>query len=146
VDLLTLLRPWLEGKSVSIAAPARPAAAEDTLRSTFDIEPLPSASTAASASPTVTTASPVITSTKEERPAAPAGSIVEQIDSILQTRLLGTALGNRGIYLAQSLEGGVIVYVGTASYKGVDEVPEAEVKAAIRGAIQEWENKYTPGL
>jgi hypothetical protein len=28
----------------------------------------------------------------------------------------------------------------------VDEVPDAEVKAAIRGAIKEWEDKYTPGL
>jgi len=25
-------------------------------------------------------------------------------------------------------------------------VPDAEVKAAIRAAISEWENKYTPGL
>jgi hypothetical protein len=31
-------------------------------------------------------------------------------------------------------------------YTSVDEVPDAEVKAAIRAAIAEWENKYTPGL
>jgi len=28
----------------------------------------------------------------------------------------------------------------------IDDLPDAEVKAAIRAAITEWENKYTPGL
>lgn len=142
-ELLTLMRPWLEGKPVNIPAPAQPIQAEDALRSTFDVSPLPPTPPAPSASPNTTTPA---ASPKEDRPAAPVGSIVDQIDGILQTRLLGTPLGSRGIYLSQSLEGGVIVYVGTSTYMGVDEVPDPEVKAAIRGAIQEWENKYTPGL
>jgi hypothetical protein len=29
---------------------------------------------------------------------------------------------------------------------GVEEVPDAEIKSAIRAAIAEWEKKYTPGL
>jgi hypothetical protein len=82
----------------------------------------------------------------EDRPAAPAHSIVTQIDTILQARLAGTPLEERGIFLTQSSEGGVIVYVGLTRYYGVDEVPDPEIKAAIRGAIVEWENKYTPGL
>lgn len=138
-EMLSLMRPWLEGKSVSIPAPARPLSPEDAMRSAFNAFPAPSASSS------LATSSPAV-SPKDDRPAAPAGSIVDQIDGILQTRLLGTPLGSRGIYLAQSLEGGVIVYVGTSTYMGVDEVPDAEVKAAIRGAIKEWEDKYTPGL
>lgn len=139
MEMLSLMRPWLEGKSVSIAAPAQPLLPEDAMRSAFDAFPAPSApSSSATAGPAVVL--------KDDRPSAPAGSIVDQIDGILQTRLLGTPLGSRGIYLSQSLEGGVIVYVGTSTYMGVDEVPDAEVKAAIRGAIKEWEDKYTPGL
>lgn len=48
--------------------------------------------------------------------------------------------------MSQSAEGGVIVTVGASQYTGVDEVPDAEVKAVIRAAIAEWEKKYTPGL
>ena len=69
-----------------------------------------------------------------------------QIDSVLQARLEGTALADRGIFLTQSPEGGVIVYVGLTRYNGVDDVPDPEIKAAIRAAISEWEDKYTPGL
>lgn len=139
MEMLSLMRPWLEGKSVSIAAPAQPLSPEDAMRSAFDAYPAsPAPSSLASSGPAV--------APKEDRPSAPAGSIVDQIDGILQTRLFGTPLESRGIYLAQSLEGGVIVYVGTSTYMGVDEVPDADVKAAIRGAIKEWEDKYTPGL
>jgi hypothetical protein len=83
---------------------------------------------------------------KEDRPAAPANSIVSQIDAILQDRLEGTPLAERGIFLAQSPEGGVIVYVGLTRYNAIDDVPDPEIKSAIRGAIAEWENKFTPGL
>lgn len=65
---------------------------------------------------------------------------------MLQARLVGTPLEERGIFLTQSPEGGVMVYVGLTKYMSIDDVPDAEIKAAIRAAIAEWENKYTPGL
>jgi hypothetical protein len=40
----------------------------------------------------------------------------------------------------------VMVYVGLTRYNGVDDVPDPAIKAAIRDAISEWEDKYTPGL
>jgi hypothetical protein len=89
---------------------------------------------------------PESTIAKEDRPAAPANSIVSQIDSILQARIAGTSLEARGVFLAQSVEGGVIVYVGQTKYLRVDEVPDEDIKSAIRAAISEWEKKYTPGL
>jgi hypothetical protein len=71
---------------------------------------------------------------------------VSQIDAILQARLAGTPLEERGVFLSQSSEGGVIVFVGLTRYNAIDDVPDAEIKSAIRAAIAEWENKYTPGL
>jgi hypothetical protein len=72
--------------------------------------------------------------------------MVSQIDSILQSRLAGTPLEERGIFLAQSPEGGVIVYIGLTRYNGIEEVPDPEIQAAIRAATTEWEHKFTPGL
>lgn len=131
IEMLTLVRPWLEGKPAP--APSKPAP--------------PPQSQPAPASPPAQVASPrSATIAIEDRPIAPAGSIVSQIDSILQARLAGTPLEDRGVFLAQSPEGGVMVYIGLTKYAGIDEVPDPEIKAAIRSAISEWENKYTPGL
>jgi len=121
-EILALVRSWLEGRPVS--APAAPTPA-------VSFQPtLPRPGTIA----------------KDDRPAAPDGSIVNQIDSILQARLVGSPLEDRGVFLAQSPEGSVIVYVGLTKYMGLEDVPDPEIKTAIRGAITEWENKYTPGL
>ena len=72
-------------------------------------------------------------------------SMVAQIDAILQTRLQGTPLGSLGIRLAESLNGGAMIFVGKQSYAGVADVPDTQVQAAIREAIAEWEKRYTPG-
>ena len=143
IEMLSLMRPWLEGK---------PAPAPATTAAPLPSQPKPVASTPISSAPQMTQQpiSPAASKTaiiaKEERPSAPATSIVGQIDSVLQELLAGTALQERGVFLAQSPDGGVMVYVGLTKYMGVDEVPDAEIKAAIRAAIVEWENKYTPGL
>ena len=52
----------------------------------------------------------------------------------------------KGIRLQESPEGGVLVWVGFNKYEGVENVPDDQIKAVIRAAITEWENKYTPGL
>jgi hypothetical protein len=144
IEMLTLVRPWLEGKPVTVPAaappppPVQPRAAP--VISTPSISrPVPVTS------PQATTPRPS-TFAKEDRPSAPAGSIVSQIDSILQQRIVGTPLEERGVFLSQSPEGGVMVYIGLTKYMGIEDVPDPEVKAAIRAAISEWENKYTPGL
>ena len=158
IDMLNIMRPWLEGRSAPAPSarsatppPAPPSTVEDRLN-TFAGAPPDSKSAAPKPAapppqqPPPPPAARPSTIAKEDRPAAPASSIVGQIDSILQARLAGTPLEERGIFLAQSQEGGVIVYVGLTRYNGIDDVPDPEIKAAIRGAISEWENKYTPGL
>lgn len=142
IEMLSLMRPWLEGRPV----PA-PSMKTSPLSPSEQSTAAPVSSALSTPRPTPQPAAPrASTIAKEDRPPAPANSIVTQIDTILQAHLSGTPLGERGIFLTQSPEGGVIVYVGLTRYPGVEDVPDAEVKAAIRAAISEWENKYTPGL
>ena len=145
IEMLNLMRPWLEGKPAT--APAAPPPPP---------QPRPVAPIRQSAPPTAAPSAPPLatdpiasrpsTIARDDRPIAPAGSIVSQIDSILQARIAGTPIEDRGVFLAQSAEGGVMVYVGLTKYAGIDDVPDPEIKSAIRAAITEWENKYTPGL
>ena len=142
IEMLTFMRPWLEGRSAPAPAPSLKTPSSPPSPSPAPISPGPS-----TPKPVPPPAAPKASaSAKEERPAASGNSIVTQIDAILQAHLAGTPLEERGVFLTQSPEGGVIVYVGLTRYTSVDDVPDAEVKAAIRAAIAEWENKYTPGL
>lgn len=138
IEMLGLMRPWLEGKS---AAPVKAPVSGSTPASAAAPAPAAPPAPASQSAP-----SKPATIAKEDRPIAPAGSIVTQIDSILQARIAGTSLEDRGVFLSQSPEGGVMVYVGLTKYAGIDDVPDPQIKAAIRAAITEWENKYTPGL
>ncbi len=151
IEMLNIIRPWLEGRAVPASAPrpavppvpsAQPSSLEDRL-SAFGSPP--SESKPAPQPPSEPPAARPSTIAKEDRPTPPANSIVGQIDAILQERLEGTPLESRGIFLAQSPEGGVNVYVGLTRYNEIDDVPDPEIKAAIRLAISAWENKYTPG-
>jgi len=156
IDMLNIMRPWLEGRSAPTLAPSmrntppstspQPTSISDRLE-TFAGAPTQSQPAPVQPRPISSSTAPrPSTIPKEDRPFTPANSIVGQIDSVLQARLEGTSLGERGIFLTQSPEGGVVVYVGLTRYNGVDDVPDPEIKAAIRAAISEWEDKYTPGL
>lgn len=150
IEVLNIIRPWLEGKPVSApGVSSQPPSFQPQQTASIQSPGKPTTAQPVAPAPPSTqqpsTPKPA-TIPVEERPAAPANSIVTQIDTILQEQLAGTPLEERGIFLTQSAEGGVIVYVGLTRYHGVDEVPDPEIKAAIRGAIAEWERKYTPGL
>jgi hypothetical protein len=146
IELLNIMRPWLEGRPAPAPAPvvtpppSPPPAPIQTPPTPAPVQP------ASAPPPPPPAASRPATIAKDDRPAAPANSIVAQIDSILQANLAGTPLESRGIFLSQSPEGGVNVYVGLTRYNGIDDVLDPEIKAAIRAAIAEWERKYTPGL
>jgi hypothetical protein len=161
IDMLNIMRPWLEGSPIS--APASAASPRPTVPPPPSSEPItleerlkaigsaPPTSRLVSPQPippasTLSPASRASTIAKEDRPVVPANSIVGQIDAVLQQRLVGTPLEARGIFLAQSPEGSVNVYVGLTRYSGIDEVPDPEIKTAIRAAISDWENRYTPGF
>jgi len=141
IEMLSVIRPWLEGKPAPVPAPVAPTPLSQPA-------PVASAQTSSAPKPAVQTlppAQPAKPAEKEERTAPPATGIVGQIDAVLQSRLAGTPLEGRGIYLSNSPEGGVIVNVGLQKFNGIDEVTDPEIKAALRAAITAWENKYTPG-
>jgi hypothetical protein len=141
IEMLNLIRPWLEGKTPSASAvPASPP--PDPVPAPVVSAPPPAARPVAPPAVSV----PKEKSAKDDRPSAPANSIVGQIDAILQEQLAGTPLEEKGVFLTQSPEGGVNVYVGLTRYIAIEDVPDEQIKAAIRAAIAQWEDKYTPGL
>ena len=131
IELITIMRPWVEGgqaapmESQPIAAPQTPlmpaSPKEQSLR---PLQPL---------------------KRPEPEKSIASLSIVQQIDTVLQERLLNTSLEKSGLRLQESLQGGVEVYVGTQKFDSIDDVPDATIKATIRAAIAAWEEKYTPG-
>jgi hypothetical protein len=74
-----------------------------------------------------------------KNPPPPPKSIAEQIDEVLQGKLAGTPLLQRGIRMRPGPRGEAIFDLDGHSYPAVDEVPDADVRAVIRAAIAEWE-------
>lgn len=72
-------------------------------------------------------------------------SIVAQINDILQDMIADTPLRERMVRLSEEPREGVIVWVGTQRYIGIDAVPDSEVKAAIRAAVAKWERQPEKG-
>lgn len=84
-----------------------------------------------------------VTSTLQSAPKKePPKSIVMQIDDVLQEMLAGTPLEDRKINLVEDPRKGVIVWVGTRTYEGIDSVDDPEVKKIIRAAVSEWERRH----
>jgi hypothetical protein len=66
-------------------------------------------------------------------------SIVTQIDARLQASLEGTHLAARGVRLVETPGEGISVQVGPESYPTIEDVPDPEVRQAIRQAVADWE-------
>ena len=141
IELVTRLRPWIEGRPAAPVPAVGPASSEAA-------EPVPAAAPPSAPAPVSVPRTQPATApgaAQKEEPLAPR-TMVGQIDAILQISLAGTPLAQRGIRLEETPGGGVTVVVGLNRYVGVGEVPDPEVQAVIRSAIAEWEKKFTPGL
>ncbi len=134
IELLSLIRPWVESAQPSPSA------------STLSARPGPAPAQPAASSVAPTPVQPLPTLKPIEEKDILSLSIVAQIDTVLQARLMNTALAGKGIRLTESQLGGVEVYVGLQKYPSVDDVPDEGIKTAIRAAIAEWEKKFTPGV
>lgn len=141
IELVSILRPFLEAPT---AQPVQPAAA------TISPPTVPPAAVPAPVTPVRTPS--LLGGLTNPQPAKKDPeiefkllSIVQQIDTVLQKRLEGTPLAGQGIRLHDSPQGGVEVYIGIQKYETIDDVPDETIKKAIRAAVAEWEQKYTPG-
>jgi len=134
IELITVIRPWLEGGQPSQTTsqpPASDPAQTAVFLSTRSLsQPLP----------------PMSSKKPEVEKNITELSIVAQIDTVLQARLMDTPLEKKGIRLQESIKGDLEVYVGLKKFESVDDIPDETIKAAIRAAIAEWEKRYTPGL
>jgi hypothetical protein len=72
----------------------------------------------------------------EETPKS--GSMVEQINRILEAKLTAQSSAGRGVRLIEGPGGSVRVFIGVQSY-ALDEVPDEAISGAIREAVAEWE-------
>ena len=135
IDMLNVMRPWLENKPVPppvvTQTPPPPQPVQAAIK-TVPPAPQPPPSKPAAK--------------KDEKTAAAPTTMVGQINAILQARIVNTKFTEQGLTMIESPAGGVWVYLGLDKYEGIDAVPDEEAKAVIRAAIAEWEKKYTPGL
>lgn len=68
-------------------------------------------------------------------------SIVEEIDDVLQEKIAGTHLADKGVRLMELPDQGLVVMVGMEKFGKVDDVDDPEVKAAIQDAVSTWEEQ-----
>jgi hypothetical protein len=71
----------------------------------------------------------------------PPQSIAAQIDEILQEKLAGSSLDNRGIRLMELPMKGMVIMVGLEQYPDIDAVPDMQIRDLIRESVAEWEQR-----
>jgi hypothetical protein len=141
IDLISHVRPFIEGASV------QPTSIKSAVSQASQTPPLPASPIVNEIKPVPVTLIPSGAPVKKLDPEKEflLLSIVQQIDTVLQKKLIGTPLEGQGIRLQESLQGAVEVYVGLQKYEAIDDVKDDNVKNIIRAAITEWETKYAPG-
>jgi len=133
-DLLAYIRSWAEGAA---AVPTPPAAiSPEPAVSPFHP---PASAAGVDSKPPLSPAMPAMTESPE-----PA-SVISQIDAVLQKYLVNSPLAGKGIRLVErTSSGGIQVCIGSEKYPTLADVPDPLIKAAIRAAITEWEQKHAP--
>jgi hypothetical protein len=152
VNTVVQIRPWIDTKPVaaptdapvSVVPAPRPVAPVQT---TPDLPPLKIAAANAPTTPPPQRVdflrgvrSLLQNEVKKTEIAVPL-SIVAMIDEVLQKKLAGTPLAEKGVRLEEGSIGEVIVFIGKTRYSGIDAVPDEEIKVLIKAAVAEWEKK-----
>ncbi len=70
-----------------------------------------------------------------------AETIAEQIDVVLQEKLIESGLSGKEIRITEDLQHSVIFQIGLKSYRSLDEIENLEAVQMIRAAVAEWEKR-----
>jgi hypothetical protein len=152
IGLINIMRPLLEGRPAPAQSQpglASPSAGASPLQARLQqaaSSQVPIPAPAPEVKPVPAAISFGATGKKIAQEPTPPATIAGQIDEILQRKLIGHPLGERGIKVADSPGGGVTIFIGTEKFEGVGDVPYPDVKAILQQAIADWEKKYTPGM
>ncbi len=141
LELVNQFRPWIEAGATPIQTPSpQPAPASSAPQVVTPPEPAPTVKP-------VSVAFPMGQPKPKTDPATEFKllSMVKQIDTVLQQRIAGTPLAQFDIHLQDAPSGGLEVLIGDKKFDTIDDIPDANIKSAIRAAIAEWEQKYVPG-
>jgi hypothetical protein len=124
----------------SSAVPASPAAPAAVAAETISVRPVTVAPIQANApvSPVVP-ANPAAAAELLQSPTP--RSIVQQVDDIVQEKLAAYPAPVPLIKLAEDPYEGVIVWVNTTKYIGIESVTDPVVREIIRSAAVEWEHR-----
>jgi hypothetical protein len=76
-----------------------------------------------------------------ERPLPKTQSIVSQINDVLQEMLKNTVYEPQGVRLTENPYHGVVAWIGTEHYDGIEAIPDVELKELIRKAVRRWEQQ-----
>jgi len=68
-------------------------------------------------------------------------SLISEIDDILQEKLSESPLSEKGIKLTENHKKEITIWVGLESYPAIEDVPDPEIQAIIKDAVQDWENQ-----
>jgi hypothetical protein len=71
----------------------------------------------------------------------PMKTIAEQIDEIVQEKLVDSPLAPRGIKVHTGPKGNALFSADGTDYEAVDSLPDDEIRGLIRAAVAEWEKK-----
>lgn len=124
-ELLGFIRSWVENgtplQGPAASTSAQPQASPSYAAASAGAAPIPS------------------------QPAMQSRSVIAQIDAVLQLYLANSPLAGKGIRLTErTSSGGIQVHVGSQQYPSLADVPDPMIKAAVRAAITEWEQKNAP--
>lgn len=127
VSMLLDLRPWLENTpAADVVSEVQPSPAVVAPSGNRDYLAVPAVKKGK-------------TDVKEIKPVPVLKSIVEQIDDVLQAKLLVSSFKNRDIRIMEGPSGVVFIKDGLKKYEGIDAVPDPEIQALIRQAVADWE-------
>ncbi len=66
-------------------------------------------------------------------------SVVEEVNDILQKKLIGSPMAGKGIHMMENHNKEIRFWVGLNSYDHVEEIPDPEVRQIINLSVKEWE-------